>query len=185
MKLTEAIEKRRCVRKFKNKDVDEKDILDILSCSLNAPCAGGLFSIKVVVVNDKDKRNKIADACLQQSFIAKAPYILVVCSDGSQTKKMYGKFAPGYLKQQAGAAIQNMFLRITDLKLSSCWIGSFDDNAIKRVLDIPADLEVEAILPVGYADEKPGHRTLPLLNNILRLNSYKTKPYKIKKRMMT
>ncbi|MBU2523311.1 MAG: nitroreductase family protein [Nanoarchaeota archaeon] len=185
MQLIDALEKRRCVRKFKNKDVSEKEMLDIISCSLNAPCAGGLFSVRTIIVNDNEKKNKIAEACLGQTFIAKAPYLIVVCSDKKQTEKMYGKYANNYIKQQAGAAIQNMFLRITDLKLATCWVGSFDENAIRRILDIPSEMDVEAVLPVGYADEKVEERLKPELNSVLRLNSYKTKPYKIGKKLDT
>jgi len=183
MKLTEALEKRRCVRMFKSKDVSEKDILNIIACSLNAPCAGGLFSVRAIVVNDKDKKNKIATACLGQEFIANAPYLIVVCSERKQTEKMYGKYANNYLKQQAGAAIENMFLKTVDLKLSTCWVGSFDENAIKRILDIPADVDVEVVLPIGYAHENPEERLKPELNSILRLNSYKAKPYKMTKKL--
>lgn len=185
MQLVDAIGKRRCVRKFKDKNVSEKDILDIIACSLNAPCAGGFFSIKAIVVNDKEKKNQIAEACLGQTFIARAPYLIVICSDRKQTEKMYGRFAQTYIKQQAGAAIQNMFLRVTDLKLSTCWIGAFDEKVIKRILTIPDDVDVECVLPVGHADEKPEERLKPELNSILRLNSYKAKPYKIKKKIDT
>ena len=175
MQLSDVIEKRRCIRKFKDKDVNQKDILDIVSCSLNAPCAGGLFSVRVIAVKNKEKKNQIASACLGQAFMARAPYFLVVCSDKTQTKNMYGRFARDYVKQQAGAAIQNMFLRIVDLKLATCWVGAFDDKAIRRILAIPEDVDVEAILPVGHADEEPEKRLKPSLKSILRVDSYKDK----------
>jgi len=173
MQLSDVIEKRRCVRKFKDKKVDEKDILKIVGSSLNSPCAGGLFSVRVIVVNDREKKNRITEACLGQTFMAKAPYFLVICSDKTQTNNMYGRFARAYARQQAGAAIQNMFLRTVDLKLSTCWVGAFDDKVIKRVLTIPEDVDVEAVLPIGYADEEPEKRLKPSLKSILRLNSYK------------
>ena len=185
MQLIDVLSKRKCVRKFKSTGVSEKDILDIVACSLNAPCAGGLFSVRVIVVNDKNKINKIAEACLGQEFIANAPYVLVVCSDKKQTEKMYGKYSNDYLRQQAGAAIENMFLRITDLKLATCWVGSFDENAVKRILEIPAEVDVEAVLPVGYSAEKTEKKFRPELNMILRHNSYKKKPYLIRKKIAT
>lgn len=185
MQLTDVIEKRRCTRKFKEKDVSEKDILKIIACSLNAPCAGGLFSVRTIVVNDREMKNKISEACMGQTFMARAPYFIVVCSDRSQTDKMYGRFARAYARQQAGAAIQNMFLRTIDLKLATCWVGAFDEKVIKRILTIPEGVDVEAILPVGYADEKPEKRVGPSLNSILKLNSYRAGPYKTEQNLDT
>ena len=42
-----------------------------------------------------------------------------------------------------------MLLKITDLGLASCWIGAFYDEAVKRILGIPEEIEVEAIIPIS------------------------------------
>jgi hypothetical protein len=182
MKLDEVLEKRRCVRKFKDKAVKESVILEIANSALKAPCAGNIFSVRMILVDDAEKKKKIAEACLEQDFMAKAPHLIVVVSEKQQTKKMYGKFSENYIKQQAGAAIENMFLKIVDLGLSTCWIGAFEEKSLKRVLDIPEDVDVEAILPIGYADEKADEKLFkPELKSIIRINSYKAKPTRPKR----
>ena len=46
--------------------------------------------------------------------------------------------------------------------LGTCWIGSFNNEEIKRILGIPEEVNVVAITPLGYPkDEKfrePGPR---------------------------
>ncbi|MCK4721500.1 nitroreductase family protein, partial [bacterium] len=54
-------------------------------------------------------------------------YIIVVCSDITQLKRSYGSRAEMYGRQQAGAVIENILLKVTDLKLASCWVGAFDE----------------------------------------------------------
>ena len=66
-----------------------------------------------------------------------------------------------------------MLLEITDLGLASCWIGAFDDNIIRKILGIPQDVEVEAILPIA---KKPmireSQRKKVPLNSILFFDRY-------------
>ena len=149
-----------------------------------APCAGGVFSVRMILVDDKEKRRKLAEACLEQDFMAVAPFHIVVCSDKKQTEKLYGKFTETYVKQQAGAAIENMFLKTVSMGLSTCWVGAFDEKAIKRILEIPEEMSVEAVLPIGYAAEKPSQRFKQELFMVSRFNSYPTKASK-KKRIVS
>mgnify|MGYP001953254937 CR=1 FL=1 len=70
---------------------------------------------------------------------------------------MYDKRADTYTKQQAGAAIENMLLKITDLGLASTWTGAFSEITIRNALKIPDNINIEAILPIGYPTKK--HKT--------------------------
>ena len=176
MELKEALDKRHCIRKFKLKSCNAQDIVTIMDSALKAPCAGGLFSVRMILVEDKETKAKLSEAALDQDFIAKVSHVVVVCSDGKQTRKMYGKYSDAYLRQQAGAAIENMLLTATDLGISSCWVGAFDENAVKRVLQIPDDVSVEAILPFGYADGKSRTKNKPDLKAVVRMENYAQKP---------
>ena len=55
--------------------------------------------------------------------------------------RVYDERALKSLPQQAGAAIENFLLKITDLGLSTCWTGAFSDEQVKRILQIPEDIE--------------------------------------------
>lgn len=183
MELKEAIEKRRCVRKFKLKSCSPHDILTICESALKAPCAGGLFSLKLIIVDDKEMKGKLAEAALEQDFMNEASHIIVVCSERKQTERSYGKYASAYLRQQAGAAIENMFLRAVDMGLSACWVGAFNEDAIKRLLKVPEDVDVEALLPIGYGAEKPEEKSKPELRMVVRLGDYVTKTGPVKKKI--
>ena len=175
MDLKKVLENRHSTRRFKkSKPVKFKEIIEVMDAARYAPSAGGLFTLKLILVDDDDLKSKVADACLGQSFIAEAPYVIVVCSEMDQIKRSYGKRADIYARQQAGAAIENMLLKITDLGLASCWIGAFEDNMIKRILKIPETANVEAILPVGYAFGKEEIKDKIELRRVVRFNDWNT-----------
>ena len=100
-----------------------------------------------------------------QSFIADAPFIVVVCSDKKEAELLYEERAERYVKHHVGAAIENFLLKITDLGLASCWIGAFSDNAIKDILEIPEDIHIEETCDI-YGDVIKG-LTISELEEIL------------------
>jgi nitroreductase len=172
--LDKIIESRRSVRKFKSTKPDWRPIIECIDSMRFAPMAGNSFSLKIIMVDDDEKIKKIAEAC-EQKFIAQAHYVVVVCSNKKLATLSFEERADGYLKQQAGAAIQNFLLKITESGLSSCWVGHFYDEKIKHILKIPEDIIIEAILPIGYAFEKPKKPKKIDLDNILYFNEYKNK----------
>lgn len=178
MELKEAIEKRHCTRRFSQKDrkVRLKDAFDVMEAALHAPAAGNIPTVKLVLVEDSKLIAQIADAAPGNDFINEADKLIIVLSDPKQVKSMYGERGEKYMHQQAGAAIENMLLAVEDLNLASCWVGAFDDDAIKRVLKVPDDFSVEAILPLGHAIPKAKaeehKRRKPTFKEAVHYNKY-------------
>ena len=154
MDFDKVIQERHCTRKFLPKSVGFHKIISIIEAATLAPSAGNIFSVRIIVVDDKEKKEQLAEAALNQDFIKQASHVLVVCSDYEQVTRSYGKRGGMYSAQQAGAAIENMFLKTTELGLDTCWVGAFDDGTVRRILKIPDDVKVEAMLPIGYGEEK-------------------------------
>jgi nitroreductase len=171
MELNEAIEKRASVREFSSKKVKWADVLEAVDAAINAPSAGGVSNLRFIIVDDQDVKNRISEFS-QQSWVAKAGYIVVVCSDESKLEKMYLKRGLIYSRQQAGAAIENFLLRITDLGLGACWIGAYSDEIIKQALKIPENIHIEAIIPIGYPLRKPKKSRKPALENVINWNAW-------------
>lgn len=178
MQLDKAIKQRHSVRKFKKKKPDWRDIIEAIDFTRYAPMAGNNFSLKFILVSDKEKIEKIAEAA-QQDFIKQVDYLVVACTNPKRTKNAYGKRGERYLKQQAGAGIQNFLLAIEDKGLSTCWVGHFVDEQIKKILDVPKDIDIEAIFPIGYEYKKPKTRKAKIeLDRILYFDKYKNKKMK-------
>lgn len=172
--LDKIIRARRSIKKYKSKKPDWRVIIDCIDSMRFAPMAGGNFSLKFILVDDSESIQKISEAS-EQPFISEAKYAVVVCSSEERTKTAFGDRAEKYLRQQAGAAMQNFLLKITETGLATCWIGHFYDDKIKRLLKIPEKVEIEAIFPIGYANEKPKKKLEVNFDNIMYFNTYGNK----------
>jgi nitroreductase len=172
MDLDKVIKNRRSVRKFKTRKPDWRRIIECIDSARFAPMAGNNYTVKFIVVDDEEKIKKITESC-QQDFIGQAKYVVVACSNPSRTTNEYGEKGEVFCRQQAGAAIQNFLLKIVESGLSTCWIGYFVEEQIKKTLEIPKEVNVEALFPIGYESEKPKTRKMKIdLDRILYFNSY-------------
>jgi nitroreductase len=182
MQLDKAIKERHSVRRFSTKKVNWRDILKAIDFAKLAPLAGNIPTVKFIVVLDDDKIKQLANAC-QQDFVGTVQYIVVICSDPKQCVRSYDERGKKYSTQQAGAAIENFLLKITDLGLATCWVGAFSDEQVKRILEIPEDIEVEGIFPIGYEmPPKSKQKIKPSLDSTLYFNTWKNKYMKALKK---
>jgi nitroreductase len=182
MELNKSIKQRKSVRKFKSKKPDWREIIECIDVMRYAPMAGGIFTLKFILTDDKEKIKKIAEAC-QQDFVKEAKYVLAVCTDKKKTINAYEERGERYCRQQAGAAIQNFLLKIEEKGLSTCWVGHFVDGQIKRVLNIPEEIDVEAVFPIGYEYKKREPKRKIDLDNVLYFEKYKNKKMKNPKKL--
>jgi nitroreductase len=182
MELDKAIQDRHSVRKFSNKKPSWKTIIECMDSVRYAPMAGNNFTLKLILVDDTTKIQKIEEAC-QQPFVGQAKYVVVVCSDPSRPKNAYEKRGEIFTRQQAGAAIQNFLLKIEESGLSTSWVGYFVEEQIKRELKIPEKIQVEAVFPIGYEYLKPRKKLNIDLDKILYFNTYKNKRMKKERKL--
>ena len=149
MNFDKILKTRASIKNYSDKQVKDDKIIDAIEAASLAPSPGNLSILKYIIIEDKETINKIAKAC-QQDFIKSAPIIVAVCSESKNVERLYDKRADKYTKQQAGAAIENFLLKITDMKLASCWVGAFSETTVKNILKVEEGIEVEAILPIAY-----------------------------------
>lgn len=154
MDVEECIKTRRSIRKFLDIEVPKDKIVKILEAGRMAPTAGNLQNHEVIIVTNKNSRRAIAEACLQQYWIANAPVILVVVAEHEVQRMHYGKRGEMYSIQSAANVAMNMMLMANDLGVSSCWVGAFDDEMMRRALGIPGKVTAMTVIPLGYADEQ-------------------------------
>tara|TARA_Y100000310_G_scaffold302635_1_gene340209 strand:- start:48858 stop:49517 length:660 start_codon:yes stop_codon:yes gene_type:complete len=155
MELREAILNRRSYDKYTDKKVDPKLILDILNVAIYAPSSGNMQNWNVVVVDNEDQRKKIAQASFNQLWMFQAPIHIVICDKKPDVERMYGDKSELYSVQNCAALAQNILLLATEKGLSSCWVGSFDKEAISSVVGTRPDETPEIIITLGYSADKP------------------------------
>jgi nitroreductase len=155
MDFFNVLDKRRSVRKFKSKPVEKENLLKILEAANSAPSAGNLQAYRIVVVEDETAKEELAQASLGQDFISRAPVVLVFLADRKSSSRRYGERGELYSLQDATISASYAQLAATALGLGSVWIGAFDEEKVKQILN-KEELKPVAIIPIGYPDEKPG-----------------------------
>ncbi|MBI2507343.1 nitroreductase family protein [Candidatus Woesearchaeota archaeon] len=150
-----CIKKTSQVKTYLSKDVKHRDIAKILDAAHYAPSSGNIQNWRFIVIRNQETKEKIARVCLDQLWMQEAPAVIVVCSDSSNIKSLYQKKWKKYSKENCAAAAQNLTLQATELGLSSCWIRTFNELRLKNVLKIPDEISVEAVITIGYSNEKP------------------------------
>jgi nitroreductase len=156
MNVFEAIFHRRSTRSFKTDKIDDKLIGVMLYSAVHAPSAGNTQEWKFLVIKDDDKKLQLSKAALNQTFIAKAPVIIVICADQEKIKLRYGeRGATMYSLQDTANATMLMMIAAEALGLSTCWVGAFDEEKLDHILELPTQVRPVAMLAVGYSDETP------------------------------
>ena len=175
MNVIEAIDQRRTVRKFLNTPVEWEKVGNILMAGHYAPSAGNLQTWRFIVITDKQQRKSIADASIKQYWIEDAPVLIIMCSLPQEMERHYGERGNLYDIQSCASATQNMLLSAEEFGLKSAWIGAFEENHLKHVLDIPDNAKVHSIIALGYGDENPPKPQKYHIQDITYINSWSNK----------
>lgn len=154
MNTEKAINERFSCRKYNSKKISNKDLNKILEAGIRAPNAGNLQAWKFVMITKDDIKEQLTKAALDQRWMMQAPVFIVVCSDLNKLKRYYPEKYKLYAIQDTSLAAENMMLMAFSLNIKSCFIGAYDEKAVKRILRLPDAVESYAIITLGYSDEK-------------------------------
>lgn len=164
MEFSQVLEKRRSVRHFNAKlAVSDEDVRALLLAGVSAPSAGNIQPWRFTVVKTAAAKERLS-AALHQRWATAAPVIIVVSVDPRPCAARYA--ARGemlYAIQDSAAAAENILLAAVDRGLASCWIGAFDENAVREAIGQVEPVTPVAVLPIGHSAEsagKPARRPL-------------------------
>lgn len=173
-----VIEKRRSIRRYQKKGLPQDKIDQLVEAVLRSPSSMGNNPWEFIVVSDPKVLEKLSVAKPHgASFLKNAPLCLVVCGNPEKSQVWV-----------EDCAIASIYIHLTaaSIGLGSCWIQirkrMHDETQsagayVAGVLGIPAHLEVESIVAVGYPDEeKPPHSKASLQYEKVFQGTYGT-PY--------
>lgn len=166
MDVFEAIKKRRSVRKYQDRDVEEEKLKRVLEAARLAPSARNRQEWRFIVVRSKDMKEKLVkEASPHQPFMLQAPVIIVAYVLDKNYIMRCG--VPAHYIDVA-IALTHIHLQAVEEGLGTCWIGSFYQDKVKEVLNLPEEAEVIQLMTLGYPDEDPAPRSRLPLEEIVR-----------------
>jgi nitroreductase len=146
----EAIRTRRSIRKYRPEPIPNEKLNMILEAARLAPSAGNRQPWRFIVVQAADRKKEVAQAADNQTFLSDAAAIVVAVGDPDVSIRWHEK--------DSMIALEHIVLASTALGYGTCWIGAFDEEALKRLLKIPTKMKVVALLPIGTPRETPAPR---------------------------
>ena len=144
MEVFEAVKKRRSVRKYSDRNVGDDEIMSLLEAARLAPSARNLQNRKYVVLDRIDE--ELVDACNGQSWIATCSKVIVGVVDPAVNK---------WADTDMAIAFEHMVLEAVELGLGTCWIGAFDEEKVRKIIEAPDNMKIYALLSVGYPESEP------------------------------
>jgi nitroreductase len=145
MDVFEAIQKRKSARSYETKPVPKEILEKLLEAARLSPSAKNLQPWHFIVVTEAEKRKALSKG-LYAKFLSQTPAVIVLCGDE--------KASPDWYVVDVALAGENMVIAATSEGLGTCWVGSFDEEQVKELLEIPKNLRVVALMAVGYAKDK-------------------------------
>jgi len=173
MDVFEAIYGRRSIRSYLDDPVPDEDLEKILEAATMAPSAGNLQPWEFIVVRDDVRKELLARAAYGQYWMAEAPVLVVVCANLDVSGSHYGERGRSlYSIQDTAAAIQNMLLAAYALGYGTCWVGAFDEEAVREIVKAPKRVRPVAIITVGKPAENPRPRGRKPLIEVVHYEEY-------------
>jgi nitroreductase len=169
MNVFDAIRLRRSIRAFRDEPIEEEKLLRVLQAGRLAPSAKNRQEWRYVVVRDRELRRRVAVASNNQYFIAEAPVVIVGCA--TMVDYVLSGGQPAYTID-VSISMDHMTLQAVEEGLGTCWIGSFKEDEIKQILNIPADMRIVEILPLGYPKSLPDPKPRKELEEIIVYDRY-------------
>ena len=150
-----AIFHRVSIRKYKEQEVEQEKVEQMLRAAMAAPSACNQQPWEYYVVTNKNKIEALSKTSPYTGCAKHAPLVFVACY-----RKEEGIIAPSYQEIDLSASVENLLLEADELGLGAVWMGIAPGiermEAVRKVLDLPERLNAFAWIPCGYpAESRP------------------------------
>ncbi|HEY6871089.1 MAG TPA: nitroreductase family protein [Geobacteraceae bacterium] len=165
MDTLEEIRNRRSVRKFSDRPVEPEKLRMVLEAARMAPSWANMQCWRFVVVEAPEVKARISELSYVEAFfatrgyktnpaqnaLAEAPVVIVACADPTQSGELRGQ---QYYMTDLGIAAENLMLAAHALGLGSVFVGVFDEESLGLLLNIPPEIRIVGLFPLGYPLEE-------------------------------
>ena len=168
MDFIEVVKARRSLRSYLDKAVEPEKLEFVLESARLAPSWKNLQCWRFIVVEDAAGRQALAESMEEtnpgRKALMGAPIVVVLCALPSESEVWEGK---DFMMLDAGLAMEHLVLAATDQGLGTCWQGLFSEVKVRAALNVPDNVRVVAMTPLGYAAEERRPRPRKAMEEIV------------------
>lgn len=164
MNTIECIKTRRSIRSYNDRKVDRELLREIVEAASYAPSWKNTQITRYIIIDDEVLKDRIASECCSgvhnEGIIKNAPVLVVTTMIRERSGyERDGSFSTpkgtGWQMYDCGIAGQTFCLAAHEKGLSTLIMGIFDEEKASRILEIPENQEICALIAAGYTDEIP------------------------------
>lgn len=158
MEIREAIFKRRSVRNFLEKEIDDTIIQSLLEDAMAAPSACNKKPWEFYVIKNKELQDQIKKKIMFCNY--NSPLLIIACGN---KKHALTNSDNDYWIQDVSAAIENILLSALSFDLGTCWCGLYPmkrrSSRVSKILNLPDYIIPLGIIQIGYPKKETSGRT--------------------------
>ncbi|MFA4839865.1 MAG: nitroreductase family protein [Candidatus Neomarinimicrobiota bacterium] len=162
MEFLELVRRRQSVRKYSDRPIP-RDLIDkCIEAARLAPSANNSQPWSFIVIDDETQKNLFCDRAFSgiyksNLFVKKAPVVIVVLTKPKQIMARVGGWfrKVEYHRIDVGIACEHLILQAEELGIGTCWLGWFDEKAVKKTFRLPRSAKIDIMISMGYpADDR-------------------------------
>jgi nitroreductase len=153
MDFIELVKKRYSVRAYKPKPIENDKLQKVLEAARMAPTACNLQPFQLIVIQTKGREEELLRIYSQPWFV-EAP--IIICACGIPSKSWIRRDGKNYCDVDVTIAMDHLILAATEQGLGTCWVGAFNAEEARKILQLSDDMEPIAFTPLGYPNDQPG-----------------------------
>jgi len=153
----DLVKKRTSTRRYSQIPVAREDIDRCIEAARLAPSACNSQPWSFVVSDDPERNHKICSSIFSgpyrmNRFAEEAPVLIFVKTERSRYSAMFGGLFRGttFSLIDIGIACEHLVLQAAELGLGTCWIGWFNERALKKELGLSGKYRFDIALTLGY-----------------------------------
>lgn len=154
-----VIKKRRSIRKYLEKEVEEEKLNEILKATMFAPSSKHRRPWEFVLIKSQETKEKLSWATIYSSFAKDAPVILILCADQTIDPRWVEdlSIAAAHIYLEAiNQGLGTCFIQIRNTKTSN---GESGEDYVRNIIRAPNNIRILCLMPIGYpAEEKEEHQ---------------------------
>jgi nitroreductase len=163
MQVMKAIETMLAVRGYSGKPIGDEIVTRIVQAGRLTASAMNQQAWDFVVIRDRDTLRKLGELAKTGRYIAGAQFAVAVIVPDSPIGIIDGT-----------RASQDMMLAAWGEGIGSNWVGNVNNEAIKKLLNIPVERMLLTVIPFGYPDRTigAGRKNRKPLSNVAHRERY-------------
>jgi len=162
LEVKEAIARRLSIRRYAEEQIPVEHMQTLFKALQLAASGSNRQNWEFVFVGDPDLKQELVSACSNQKFVGGCAYFIAAVADPALKWHMV----------DITISLTNFTLQATELGYGTCWIGDFDEHAVKLMLGVPDEKKVVVCMAFGKPAGRHVARGRKALEEFICLNHY-------------